>query len=163
MFGRPKAATGLFLSQEVGSGLDIISRTVENQHPDATPADVQGVAVWVYSLLLHIILTLGRTDRDAVQNLSYSFGLMMSEAPPEGRWALDKLAEEIHECQKLLRTNVGSNNWPGFEEAARSFYHRRASNGEELKIPEVDFVRHCTAIAFAWVDRLRQSGHIKLR
>lgn len=163
MFGRPKTANGLFLSQEVGRGLEIISNTFDREHPNATPTDFQVFSVWIFAVLTHVIGTLGRTDQASLTNVAYSFGSAMSEIPPEGRWPLDKLANEIEHCQKLLRANVGADNWGGLRDAAREYYQRNVGIGEVQFVPEAEFVKIGSTIGMAWVDRLRQSGHIKLR
>ena len=163
MFGRPKAASGLFLSQEVGRGMEIIGSTLERDHPDATSADFQTFCVWIYAVLIHIIMTHGRTDRNSLENVAYAFSSAMMQAPPEGRWSLDKYAEEIERCQQLLIGNVGSNNWGGLREAAKAFHQRQVNQGEQLDVSEDDFVRIGSTIGMAWVQRLRESGHVKLR
>lgn len=163
MFGRPKQASGMFMSQEVGRGLEVLANALDQQHPDATPDDMQMAAVWTYCVLIHLIMSLGRTDQASLINVSYAFGSLMSEHKAEGKWSLDKIAEDIDACQKLLIAEVGASNWSGFRDAAQRFYRRQGEAGAEQHIAEDSFVHIASTVAMAWVERLRQHGYIKLR
>jgi hypothetical protein len=161
IFGGPKFSDGPFLLREISNGFAATVSAMEAEHPNATAADVQALMVWVFALVLHCVLSWGRTDENAVALAFAEFGAMMQRETLDGKWSLDEFSSEIERCQRLLRTHVSKLDYEGSKEASIGFYRGIARKQPEPTLAEEDFVRFGVTTIAAAITRLRGSGHIK--
>lgn len=159
MFGKPKFSDAPFLLKEFSNGMSAVGNALAREHPDASPADIQALTVWVFTIILHTVLSWGRADDKSIAAMFHEFGSVVQQAG----WDLDKLSAEIERCQRLLRTHVSALNYDGVKEAASNFHAGLREPPSMQKLGQGEFLRYAVTAFLANVSRLNDSGHIKLR